>query len=95
VVVGGRDLTRASARELAQWRARNVGFVFQFYNLLPVLTRRGTWRCPLLLTRLSRAERAKHVARRSSWWGCPIGPTTIPRSSPAARSSASGSRARS
>jgi putative ABC transport system ATP-binding protein len=61
VVVGGRDLTRASARELAQWRARNVGFVFQFYNLLPVLTARNV-EVPLLLTRLSRAERAKHVA---------------------------------
>ena len=62
VVVGGRDLTRASARELAQWRARNVGFVFQFYNLLPVLTAARNVEVPLLLTRLSRAERAKHVA---------------------------------
>jgi putative ABC transport system ATP-binding protein len=62
VVVGGRDLTRASARELAQWRARHVGFVFQFYNLLPVLTAARNVEVPLLLTRLSRAERAKHVA---------------------------------
>ena len=62
VVVGGRDLTRASARELAQWRARNVGFVFQFYNLLPVLTAARNVEVPLLLTRLSRAQRAKHVA---------------------------------
>jgi putative ABC transport system ATP-binding protein len=62
VVVGGRDLTRASARELAQWRARNVGFVFQFYNLLPVLTAARNVEVPLLLTRLSRAERARHVA---------------------------------
>jgi putative ABC transport system ATP-binding protein len=62
VIVGGRDLTRASARELAQWRARNVGFVFQFYNLLPVLTAARNVEVPLLLTRLSRAERAKHVA---------------------------------
>jgi len=62
VVVGGRDLTRASARELAQWRARNVGFVFQFYNLLPVLTAARNVEVPLLLTRLSRAERTKHVA---------------------------------
>src|SRR6187551_2598783 len=38
VIVGGRDLTQASARELARWRSRHVGFVFQFYNLLPVLT---------------------------------------------------------
>jgi len=62
VVVGGRDLTRASARELAQWRARHVGFVFQFYNLLPVLTAARNVEVPLLLTRLSRAERARHVA---------------------------------
>ena len=62
VVVGGRDLTRASARELAQWRARQVGFVFQFYNLLPVLTAARNVEVPLLLTRLSRAERMKHVA---------------------------------
>jgi putative ABC transport system ATP-binding protein len=62
VIVGGRDLTRASARELAQWRARHVGFVFQFYNLLPVLTAARNVEVPLLLTRLSRAERAKHVA---------------------------------
>jgi putative ABC transport system ATP-binding protein len=60
--VGGRDLTRASARELAQWRARHVGFVFQFYNLLPVLTAARNVEVPLLLTRLSRAERMKHVA---------------------------------
>ena len=62
VVVGGRDLTRASARQLAQWRARHVGFVFQFYNLLPVLTAARNVEVPLLLTRLSRAERMKHVA---------------------------------
>ena len=61
VIVGGRDLTRASARELAQWRARHVGFVFQFYNLLPVLTAARNVEVPLLLTRLSRAERMKHV----------------------------------
>ena len=61
VVVGGRDLTKASGRELAQWRARHVGFVFQFYNLLPVLTAARNVEVPLLLTRLSRAERAKHV----------------------------------
>jgi putative ABC transport system ATP-binding protein len=61
VVVGGRDLTRASARELAQWRARHVGFVFQLYNLLPVLTAAGNVELPLLLTRLSRTERRRHV----------------------------------
>ena len=61
VVVGGRDLTRASSRDLARWRAGHVGFVFQFYNLLPVLTAARNIELPLLLTRLSRADRKKHV----------------------------------
>jgi putative ABC transport system ATP-binding protein len=61
VVVGGRDLTRASARELARWRAQHVGFIFQFYNLLPVLTAARNVELPLLLTSLSRADRKKHV----------------------------------
>jgi putative ABC transport system ATP-binding protein len=61
VVVGGRDLTRASSRELARWRAEHVGFVFQFYNLLPVLTAARNVELPLLLTRLARADRKKHV----------------------------------
>jgi putative ABC transport system ATP-binding protein len=61
VVVGGRDLTRASSRDLARWRAAHVGFVFQFYNLLPVLTAARNIELPLLLTRLSRADRKKHV----------------------------------
>ena len=61
VLVGGRDLTRASSRELARWRAQHVGFVFQFYNLLPVLTAARNIELPLLLTNLSRADRKKHV----------------------------------
>ena len=61
VVVGGRNLAQMSGRELAQWRAQHVGFVFQFYNLLPVLTAARNVEVPLLLTRLSRAERMKHV----------------------------------
>ena len=59
VVVGGQDLTRASGRALARWRASQVGFVFQFYNLLPVLTAARNIELPLLLTKLSRAERRK------------------------------------
>jgi putative ABC transport system ATP-binding protein len=61
VIVDGRDLTRASARELAGWRAQHVGFVFQFYNLLPVLTAARNVELPLLLTGLSRGDRRKHV----------------------------------
>jgi putative ABC transport system ATP-binding protein len=59
--VSGRDLTKASSRELARWRSQHVGFVFQFYNLLPVLTAARNVELPLLLTNLSRAERKKHV----------------------------------
>jgi putative ABC transport system ATP-binding protein len=61
VIVGGRDLTRASSRALAQWRAEHVGFVFQSYNLLPMLTALRNVELPLLLTSLSRAERRKHA----------------------------------
>ena len=62
VVVGGTDLSRASSRQLARWRARHVGFIFQFYNLLPVLTAERNVELPLLLTKLSAARRKKHVA---------------------------------
>ncbi len=62
VTVAGTDLGRASGRDLARWRARHVGFIFQFYNLLPVLSAAKNVELPLLLTRLSGAERRKRVA---------------------------------
>jgi putative ABC transport system ATP-binding protein len=58
----GVDITRLSERELADWRAGTVGFIFQFYNLMPVLTAFENVELPLTLTRLSRRERHEHVA---------------------------------
>jgi len=62
IVVAGEPIDRLPDRKLAQWRARRIGFVFQFYNLLPVLTAEKNVELPLLLTHLSKAERAKHVS---------------------------------
>jgi putative ABC transport system ATP-binding protein len=59
--VGGIDITSLSESELAGWRAINVGFIFQFYNLIPVLTAFENVELPLLLTSLSRKERREHV----------------------------------
>ncbi len=62
ILVGGERIDRLSGGKLAEWRARNVGFVFQFYNLMPVLTAERNVELPLLLTRLSAAQRRKSVA---------------------------------
>ncbi|MBI4429782.1 MAG: ABC transporter ATP-binding protein [Ignavibacteriales bacterium] len=61
VVVGGTDIGTLSETALAKWRATHVGFIFQFYNLIPVLTAYENVELPLLLTSLSKAERKKHV----------------------------------
>jgi len=60
--VGGEQIDGLSGGRLSNWRARHVGFVFQLYNLLPVLTAERNVELPLLLTHLSGAERKKHVA---------------------------------
>jgi putative ABC transport system ATP-binding protein len=62
VSVGGERIDRLSGKKLAAWRARHIGLVFQFYNLLPVLSAERNVELPLLLTRLSGAQRKKHVA---------------------------------
>jgi putative ABC transport system ATP-binding protein len=59
--VAGQRIDKLSNRDLAKWRARNVGFVFQFYNLMPMLTAERNVELPLLLTSLSRARRKQNV----------------------------------
>jgi len=59
--VGGIEITTLSETELARWRAHNVGFIFQFYNLIPVLSAYENVELPLLLSGLSKRERRAHV----------------------------------
>src|SRR6202166_5023198 len=61
ITVAGDEVTHMSASKLTQWRARHVGFIFQMYNLIPVLTAFQNVELPLLLTNLSKSERRKHV----------------------------------
>lgn len=61
IAIGGRDIAKISQTELAKWRSTTIGFIFQLYNLLPVLTAFENVELPLLLTPLKRAERRKHV----------------------------------
>jgi putative ABC transport system ATP-binding protein len=61
ITVAGDEITHMSSGKLTEWRARHVGFVFQMYNLIPVLTAFQNVELPLLLTKLSKAERRTHV----------------------------------
>jgi len=61
IKVGGVDVVALSESQLAKWRAAHIGFVFQFYNLIPVLTAYENVELPLLLTPLSKAQRKQHV----------------------------------
>lgn len=61
VIIAGTDVTDLNESELAVWRSCNIGFIFQFYNLIPVLTARENVELPLILTPLSRRERRAHA----------------------------------
>jgi putative ABC transport system ATP-binding protein len=61
ILIAGTDITQLSETELAVWRSHNVGFIFQFYNLIPVLTALENVELPLILTPLSRKERRSHA----------------------------------
>ncbi len=62
IEVGGANISELSGGQLSRWRAQHIGFVFQLYNLLPVLTAERNVDLPLLLTKLSKTERRKRVA---------------------------------
>jgi putative ABC transport system ATP-binding protein len=62
VIVGGEHLEKMSGGQLAKWRSRHIGFVFQFYNLMPMLSAASNVELPLLLTNLSKADRQRRVA---------------------------------
>lgn len=62
IEVGGANIAGLSGSQLSRWRSQHIGFVFQLYNLLPVLTAERNVELPLLLTKLSKAERSKRVA---------------------------------
>lgn len=61
LIIGGADIARLSESELSVWRAHNVGFIFQFYNLIPVLSALENVQLPLLLTSLPRRSRREHA----------------------------------
>jgi len=69
ISVAGDEITHMSSGKLTQWRARHVGFIFQMYNLIPVLTAYQNVELPLLLTKLSKAERRTHVEAALSMVG--------------------------
>ena len=62
ITVAGQQLEKLNSKSLAKWRAEKIGFVFQFYNLLPVLTAQRNVELPLLLTKLNAAQRKKNAA---------------------------------
>src|SRR5258705_978232 len=63
IVIGGVDVAELNETELAVWRSRNVGFIFQFYNLIPVLTALENVELPLILTPLPKKDRRAHARK--------------------------------
>src|SRR5215831_12543725 len=63
IIVGDTDISRLPERQLAAWRNHTVGFIFQTFNLIPVLTAFENVELPLLLTKLTKAERKEHVEK--------------------------------
>jgi len=79
VEIGGEQIGRMSDRQLAGWRGRHIGLIFQFYNLLPVLNAERNVELPLLLTHLSKRERMDHVATALKVVGLPHRARHYPR----------------
>jgi putative ABC transport system ATP-binding protein len=79
IVVGDTDISRMSESQLAVWRNHTIGFIFQTFNLIPVLTAFENVELPLLLTRLSKAERREHVETALSLVGLKDRMTHYPR----------------
>src|SRR3984885_1155201 len=79
IVVGGTDISKMSESQLAVWRNHTIGFIFQTFNLIPVLTAFENVELPLLLTRLSKAERRDHVETALSLVGLKDRMTHYPR----------------
>jgi putative ABC transport system ATP-binding protein len=79
IVVGGTDISKMSESQLAVWRNHTIGFIFQTFNLIPVLTAFENVELPLLLTRLSKAERREHVETALSLVGLKDRMTHYPR----------------
>jgi putative ABC transport system ATP-binding protein len=79
ITVAGDEITHLAAKKLTEWRARHVGFIFQMYNLIPVLTAFRNVELPLLLTGLGKAERKRHVETALSLVGLPDRARHYPR----------------
>jgi len=84
----GHNLRELNDREIAHWRNEHVGFVFQQFNLIPVLTAIENVELPLMLTHLKKSSGWSTPPRRSSWWGWETASATSRASFRAARSSA-------